>query len=358
MRATLGARRAECLADGQALERAAIERRRQRRRVAVGDLAQGADDGDRTAEEEAVHDARGGRLPRALPGALLAAGARARVQEDERTSGHVRLDGGGGQRLLLRQQQRRVRARARHQVAAVVDQVEALAQVRGDGVEGGETAADALDVRDGLEGLADRLHLLLHEAQVAPRVRADDERSRSGVEPGAGGCRQRPVHDQPLAEAVAQAPELLVVVEQLPWHPVERGADEQRPVHGVEPRAQARRHERAVEHGAARSGLVGEAGALGAAQQRVGALLQRAQRVLVERVPHLLQQRLGEIPLGHVEAKAQPARRPLDGERRHEPHAWPGGTRPARDACRGPGERRRGLRPASSRTSVVSVQRT
>src|SRR5206468_12035570 len=132
-------------------------------------------------EEEAVHDARGGRLPRALPGAFLAAGARARVQEDERTSGHVRLDGGGGQRLLLRQQQPRLRVRARHQVAAVVDQVEALAQVRGDGVEGGETAGDALDVREGLEGLADRLHLQTHEAQVAARVRADDERSRAGA---------------------------------------------------------------------------------------------------------------------------------------------------------------------------------
>src|SRR5205809_5828354 len=104
MRATLAARGAQCLADGHPLERAAIEGRRQRRRVAVSDLAQRADDGDGTAEEEAVHDAGGGRLPRTLPGALLAAGARAGVQEDEGASSHVRLDGPGGERLLFRQQ--------------------------------------------------------------------------------------------------------------------------------------------------------------------------------------------------------------------------------------------------------------
>src|SRR5207247_2190469 len=79
-----------------------------------------------------------------------AAGARAGVQEDERASGHDRLDGARGQRLLLRQQQPRLRICARHEVAAVVDEVEALAQVRGDGIEGGAPAGDTLDVRDGL----------------------------------------------------------------------------------------------------------------------------------------------------------------------------------------------------------------
>ncbi len=368
--ATLGARHAQRLADGSGLEHAPVEGLGERRGVPVADVGERADDGHRAAEEEGVRDARHGRFPLTAGRPLPFARAGARVQEDERASRDVGLDHRRGQRASVGEQERRPRVRAGDDVAAVVDEIESLAEIRRDGLEARQAIDDAHDVGERLEGLADSLDLLAHEGQIAARIRSDDERARP--RPHAGRCadEQRAVEDEAFPEAVAKAPELLLVVQELPGQSVQRGADQQRTRDGPQLLPQAWRDQRPVEHLAARLRFLREGEALRAAQQRLGAGEQRARRDVVDRVPEFLLQRLAEVALRHVQAVADRSAGPLDGESRDEPHRAPGGLRRcpagrlraprAADTDPRPSapRRRRVLGPASSRTDVVSVERT
>src|SRR5262249_36401945 len=89
--------------------------------------------------------------------------------------------------------------------------------------------------------------------------------------------------------------------------------------------AQPRRDERAVEHLAPGLCLVCERLALGAAQKRLGARQESARGDVVDRMAELLLERLAEVALGDVQAGAERACGPLDGEGRGGPHPAPRG---------------------------------
>jgi hypothetical protein len=102
---------------------------------------------------------------------------------------------------------------------------------------------------------------------------------------------------------MARPPEFVVVVQQLPRQAGERRADQERPRHRAQVLAQAGRDERTVEDAAAGARLVREAGACGAAQQRIGALLELANRPVVDRLAEFLLERFGGVALGNVERR-------------------------------------------------------
>src|SRR4029453_18863155 len=91
---------------------------------------------------------------------------------------------------------------------------------------------------------------------------ADDKDARSRAQACWRADQQGAVEYQALPERVAQAPELRLVVEQLPGQAVERGADEQRPADVSEFLAQAGWGEGAVEGRCARLRSRGSAAAL------------------------------------------------------------------------------------------------
>src|SRR4029450_11092573 len=195
------------------------------------------------------------------------------------------------------EEERRTRVASRDDVAAVVDEVEALAEVRRYGLEAGEPVDDTDDVGRPLQGLADLLGPAAHVGRVPAGVGADYKDARSRAQACWRADQQGAVEYQALPERVAQAPELRLVVEQLPGQAVERGADEQRPADLSEFLAQAGWDEGAVEDLSARLRFLGEACALGAPQQRFGAPQERAQRGVVERLAELLEDRLVQVAL-------------------------------------------------------------
>src|SRR5262249_59408664 len=130
----------------------------------------------------------------------------------------------------------------------VADEIAPPAETRRAGVEAPPPADDGHDVGDGLEGPADAPDLLAHEGQVAARIRADDQRARPCAHARCGAGEQWAVEHQALAEPVAQPPELLLVVQELPRQTVDRRADQERSRDASQLLAQPRRDERAVEH--------------------------------------------------------------------------------------------------------------
>src|SRR5262249_42006338 len=135
--------------------------------------------------------------------------------------------------------------------------------------------------------------------------------------------------------------------------------------------SQPGRHERSVEDLPAGLRLLGEAGALRAAEQRLRARQQRAHADVVECLPILFEDWLLLVALGNVEAIAERPLGALDREGRDEPHRAPRrqgrGWSPrgdSRGACmadpdtrpRAPGGRG-AFSPASPRTDVVWVVR-
>src|SRR5262249_7407878 len=237
------------------------------------------------------------------------------------------LDHRRGQWASVGEEKRRARVRAADDVAAVVDEIEALAEIRRDGLEARQPIDDAHDVGERLEGLADALDLLADEGQLAAGIRPDAERARA--RPHAGRCagQQRTVEDEALPEPVAKAPELLLVVQEFPGQAVQRRADQERTADGPELLPQARRDQRPIQHLAARLRFLRERRALRAPQQRLGTGEQRARRDVVDRVPELFLQGLAEVALGHVQSVANRSTSPLDGEGGDELHRAPGGLR-------------------------------
>src|SRR5207253_9483818 len=152
--------------------------------------------------------------------------------------------------------------------------------------------------------------------------------------------RERAAHHDPLSDRVAQAPELLVVVQELPRDPVERGADEERPREGLPLIAQAGWDEGPVEHRAAPSRFVGENRRLLAPQQRIGALPERQDRRLIQDVAELLLERQPDVVLRHLQAIADVPLDPLRVERSGEPHRAHLGGRDRSAKARPPGPTR------------------
>ena len=288
----------------------------------VAHVSDGAYRRDRAAEQEGVGDARHRGFPLPDGRGLAFSHAGARVQEHQRPTSDVGFDDRRGERTFLREEQRRAGLRGADDVPGVVDQVEALAQVAGHGLERRQAVDHAHDVSRALERVADLVDLMAHEGQVAARIGADDEHARPWPHAGRRAATgHRPVEYEPLAEGVAQAPELLLVVQELPRHAVQRRADEERAARDLAQLfAQPRRDQRAVEDLATGLGLLGEPGARGAAQQCLRALQQVLQRDVVERLAELLENGLVEVSFRNVETVAERPLCPLDRERGDESH--------------------------------------
>ena len=278
----------------------------------VAHVGERPDHRDRAAEQERVGDARHGRFPRAARRRMAVARAGAGVQEHQGPAGDVGLDHRRGERALVGQQQRRPGLGTGDDVAAVVDDVEALAEIRGDGLEAGKAIDDAHEIGRALERLADLLHLVAHEGQVAARIGADDQDARARAQARRRAREHRAVEHEALAERVAQPPELLLVVQDLPGEPVEGRADQQRTGDAAELLAQPGRHQGAVDHLSAGLRLLREAGALGAAEQRLRARQERPHGDVVQRMAVLLEEGLagGRAPgcRAGSEGRPRPAR--------------------------------------------------
>src|SRR5262249_45382660 len=104
-----------------------------------------------------------------------------------------------------------------------------------------------------------------------PMTSARGRARMRGVAPAGRGRagEQRAVEDEALPEPVAKAPELLLVVQELPGQAVQRRADQERTGDGPELLPQARRDQRPVQHLAARLRFLRERRAFRAPQQRL-----------------------------------------------------------------------------------------
>src|SRR5262245_8883500 len=85
------------------------------------------------------------------------------------------MSAAGRPHTRFREDERRAVAAVGPNVPAVVDDVEALIEMFGDVDERGDWRVEAGDLGASAERAAQPLHFLVHERQIAARVRPDDE---------------------------------------------------------------------------------------------------------------------------------------------------------------------------------------